>query len=915
MLRIYQNTRPADAKRYYCAAYYAKGHELEMVGNWGGKGAAQLGLAGRVDQQSFEMLCDNLDPGTGKQLTPRLRGDRTVGYDWNFNAPKSVSLLYARYQDPEILAAFRAAIGETMEEAEREMKTRVRARGQDADRVTGNMLWSEFVHFTARPVEGVSDPMLHAHLFVFNATLDPVEQRWKAGQFRDLKRDAPYWEAAIHARLAAKLKELGYGIERKGKDWDVAGLSPALLKKFSRRTNLIEAKAAALGVKTADAKAALGAATREKKQKDLSWDQLKAAWDSQLTQGEREQLARVHARVSAGEANPSTPSTEVTADRAMGQAIQAGFERESVVPEKRLLAAALRFGLGDVTVDGVHQELAGHGILRRTRDGREMVTTRSVLEEERAMLAYAREGRGECRPLAAGHRLKRDWLDAGQQAAVRHVLESRDRIMVIRGIAGTGKTTQMRESVEAIEATGRPVVIVAPTAQAARKVLREDEGFAAADTVQRLIADHDMQKKLAGGVLWVDEAGLVGTRDMAQLFAIAAKNKARIVLQGDSKQHHSVPRGAALRLLEEQAGLVPVEIRNIRRQGGDKEAVEALAEGRAQEGFDRLEAMGWVHESAGGKQHERLAADYADAVKRGEETLVVSPTHLEGEQVTAAIREELKRRGMLDVKEKEFLRLVPISLTEAERADVATYRGAESPLVVQFFQNARGFTRGERADVIGVDGEQVRVRAKDGKERGLPLDQASRFQVFLPSSVKVAVGDKVRITQNGYTSSKKRLNNGSIYTVAGFSPAGGIRLDNGFELDRGWGHVAPGFVVTSHSSQGRTVPRVLIAASAESLPAVNREQLYVSASRGKTETAIYTDDKAALREAVARSDERLSATELVATARPSRLGRLKSHVRSLQRRMLQSRTYASRVVDTIRDKVAELNRGREVAYE
>jgi hypothetical protein len=270
---------------------------------------------------------------------------------------------------------------------------------------------------------------------------------------------------------------------------------------------------------------------------------------------------------------------------------------------------------------------------------------------------------------------------------------------------------------------------------------------------------------------------------------------------------------------------------------------------------------------------------------------------------------------MLKVKEKEFLRLVPLGLTEAERADVATYRGADSPLVVQFFQNAKGFTRGERAEVLGVDGDRVRVRRKDGKERGLPLDQAAKFQVFLPSSLNLATGDKVRITQNGYTSANNRLTNGSIYTVTGFSPSGGIRLENGFELDRNWGHVAPGFCVTSHSSQGRTVSRVLIAASAESLPAVNREQLYVSASRGKTSATIYTDDKAALRQAVARSDGRLSATELVANARPSRRSRLMDHVTRLQQLAAQTRAVASRTIDKFRERVSQLNHGREVAYE
>ena len=107
MIRITQQDSAKDAKRYYATAdYYSEGQEL--VGLWGGKGATRLGLSGTVDKESFERLCDNLDPSTGKPLTVRTRTDRTVGYDFTFSVPKSVSLLYAMSGDEGIMDAFRA---------------------------------------------------------------------------------------------------------------------------------------------------------------------------------------------------------------------------------------------------------------------------------------------------------------------------------------------------------------------------------------------------------------------------------------------------------------------------------------------------------------------------------------------------------------------------------------------------------------------------------------------------------------------------------------------------------------------------------------------------------------------------------------------------------------------------------------
>ena len=111
----------------------------------------RLGLSGVVDKDSFERLCDNLHPQTGEPLTVRTRTERTVGYDFTFSVPKSVSLLYAMSGDQDLLGAFRASVDETMREMEAEMKTRVREDHQDTNRTTSNMVWAEFVHTTSRP--------------------------------------------------------------------------------------------------------------------------------------------------------------------------------------------------------------------------------------------------------------------------------------------------------------------------------------------------------------------------------------------------------------------------------------------------------------------------------------------------------------------------------------------------------------------------------------------------------------------------------------------------------------------------------------------------------------------------------------------------------------------------------------------
>jgi hypothetical protein len=234
------------------------------------------------------------------------------------------------------------------------------------------------------------------------------------------------------------------------------------------------------------------------------------------------------------------------------------------------------------------------------------------------------------------------------------------------------------------------------------------------------------------------------------------------------------------------------------------------------------------------------------AVTAGETALVVSPTHREGTRITREIRAGLKVAGKLGANERHFGVLENRNLTEAERGERANYARGD---VLVFHQNAKGFRRGQRV-IVG--------------ERPLPLDQRSRFQVFRTAEVPIAPGELIRITRNGMTADGAHaLHNGSVYPVKNFTREGDLELANGWIINRGWGFFAPGYVVTSHASQGSTVDRVLIGQSSESFPASSQEQFYVSVSRARKSCVIYCDRKRALLDAVSRRDERITATEFL----------------------------------------------------
>jgi hypothetical protein len=301
-----------------------------------------------------------------------------------------VSLLHAITGDERIGEAFRGAVNETMTEMETEMKARVRRDGKNEDRVTGNMVWGEFVHLTSRPVDGIPDPHLHCHAFVHNLTYDPVEQRWKAGQVGDLKRDAPYFEAVFHSKMARRMEDLGLPVERTKKSWDIAGFDKATLDKFSRRTKLIAEFAKENGIDTGAGRSDLGAKTRERKNKNLTMAELQKEWISRLTPQERSAIDHVASRIGT----PAIPEREPVAHEAAALAVDHCFERKSVVPERMVLAEALKRSVGQVSRDRVEQAVADQNLLLGERDGRRVATTAAVLAEEKELLDFAREGRG-----------------------------------------------------------------------------------------------------------------------------------------------------------------------------------------------------------------------------------------------------------------------------------------------------------------------------------------------------------------------------------------------------------------------------------------------------------------------------------------------------------------------------------------
>ncbi|MEZ6063744.1 MAG: MobF family relaxase [Planctomycetaceae bacterium] len=918
MLTATQATSIPGTKKYFenlVRGDYYLGQRV--VAQWRGLAADRLGLGdlAEVTKAHFVALLEGNHPFTGKKLTQRNRSDRRPGVDLTFAPPKSVSLLWAITKDEAVLETFREAVHETMtRDVEPLMHRRVRQgehAGTKQRTQTGNLIYAGFEHKTGRPVDGVVDPHVHMHCFIINTT--EHDGRFYAGEFEEIIRQRKALQARFEARLASKLDALGYPVEKvrffqsnKIKSgWEIAGIERSTIEGFSSRTVQIEDHARKHGITDAAEKGKLGKATRERKQDNIGLETLHQQWFDRLTDDEKAVFARLKQREQ-----PSQQQA-MTADEAIRFALDHHLYSQSTVERHQVVGTALEHGLKLLPEDA-DAALDRCDAIQRTKDvegaNRTFVTTADVLEAERRLIAFGRDGRGTRQALETGEiEFNRDWLNDQQKHAVKHVLTSRDTVTGVTGGAGTGKSALMAEAADAIAARGRKVYAFAPS-NGAKEVLQEN-GFSDAQTVEHLLRNTQLQAQVKNQVLWIDEAGLLDVRSMNGIFTVAKQQNCRIVLSGDTRQHASVRRGEALRLLEREAGLNMARIETIQRQQGRyRDAVAMISRGNEVidqttgmtgllAGYDMLDRLGKIKEISGENRHEQLADHYLESAKQGRSTLIVAPTHSEGNAVTECVRQKLRDRGSLDTKETAVTQLRSLNLSDAEKSQASSYHGDN--LIVQFHQNCKGgFVRGQRYHVVRSQDAAPELRpVAGGPSKPIPFDAPDRFEVYSEGSIRLSAGDKVRFTLGGTaTDRKRRISNGRLDEIKRVDRSGNLVLASGMTIAADYGHLDFGYVVTSHSAQGHTRDVAIAAMGSESLPAINARQFYVTVSRGSRDVAIYVDDKARVRRAIATAGRQMSATELIQESVPVRQQvPQQQRVQRQQRVQHQQRTLRERI--------------------
>jgi conjugative relaxase-like TrwC/TraI family protein len=708
----YSHQVAAGAEDYYLGAG-------EAPGRWVGAGAGELGLAGEVSEEALAAVLAGRNPADGSPLLDtRAPGRRLPGFDLVCSAPKGVSLL-AALAEPGVGAATRAAhdqaVGDALAYLERHGAWVRRGHNGAARQRASGLAAASFRHRTSRAAE----PQLHTHLVVLNVARGQ-DGRASALDGRSIYaqcRSAGFvYQASLRAQLSSRLG-IAWAPVANGMA-EPAGIDPGVLEAFStRRAQILAAMEANRSTSARGAQVAAWATRRPKLV--LSAEEaiaLRAQW------AKRAQSLGLSAEVLAGLVGEPR-STGLQADE-LGRVAQglvgpegltahsAVFERRDVV---RALASHAANGASHAELEAMADQVLGHPEVvpaGRNALGEARWSTAELVALEHSVTeaAAARTGAGAgvvAQATLGAVLAERQVLSGEQAEMVRALCRAGDGVAVVVGKAGSGKTTALEAARAAWAAGGHPVVGAALAARAAAE-LEAGSGITSCTLASLLNELARPEGRLgAGAVVVVDEAGMVGTRDLAKL--LGSVGDAKVVLVGDPRQLPEVAAGGSFGALARGLGAISLSDNRRQREAWERAALDELRHGQVAAAVGAYGANGRISlANSAEAARAALVGDWWDQRRADPDAAVLMVALRRGDvaALNGLARARMASAGAL-----------------GDEVVIAGVPWAVGDEVVGLRNDRRiGITNGTRGVVVGVGGPDsgLRIRTGAGDELALP---------------------------------------------------------------------------------------------------------------------------------------------------------------------------------------------------
>ncbi|WP_327195836.1 Ti-type conjugative transfer relaxase TraA [Novosphingobium capsulatum] len=400
-----------------------------------------------------------------------------------------------------------------------------------------------------------------------------------------------------------------------------------------------------------------------------------------------------------------------------GIALDAITHQQATFTSRDLATFVHRHSEGKDQFDAVLSAVRGSpDLVRLGPDGRgeERFTSRAMLEtEQRLEVATARLDAERHHGVPARHlaaaldraEARGLVLSVEQRHALEHVTGDSGIASVI-GYAGTGKSAMLGVAREAWEKAGYEVRGIALSGIAAENL--ENGSGIASRTIASLEHQWAQGRETLkpNSILVIDEAGMIGTRQMERVVSEAERQGAKVVLVGDPQQLQAIEAGAAFRSMAERHGAV--EITEVRRQAEEwqRDATRHLATGRTGEAIEAYHAAGLVVESRTRESARDALIERWDADRQAHpeaSRLILTHTNAECDELNAQARDRLRDHGTLGTD-------VAVETTRGTRLFAEQDR-------IMFLRNERelGVKNGMLGTIERVDRTGMAVRLDDGR--------------------------------------------------------------------------------------------------------------------------------------------------------------------------------------------------------
>ncbi len=641
------------AATYYqehSADYYVE--DLDHQGVWMGQGAEALGLEGAIEREQFQLSLAGYV--AGHKVQNAGKEDRQIGWDLTFSAPKSVSIVWAGAEaqhKQEIEQAHQRATKVAF--AYLEANTIAKRGKNGVIHEEARLVASRFNHYTSR--EG--DPQVHSHVVVSNfsvredGTVGTIDSR----VFYQNKMAAG---ALYQVELAWQMQKLGYKIEDGIKGtFRLRNVSKEAERVFSKRAKQIDDLAQERGVESYVGTRGIVLTTRANKvdcdlsEREETWGQ-EAREHSVDLNVERDLPDRI--LVKSDESILSEASQNLTVGHST-------FKENSLVRETAL--ASLGSCSGAKAMELV-QEAKGRGYVVGLENG--LLTTPDMAKIELGIMARVERmvklehyGVSDDQVVKDGiYVVKGKKIELGyeQRAAIRIATQA-GGLAVIQGRAGAGKSTMLMAVKECYDQENWKVQGIALSGQAAQNLQKESD--IESRTITSWLSRPGIDEKT---VVIIDEAGMVGSKQMAEVMQKIESSKAKLILVGDERQLQPIAAGGILHAIDQKVIEIAPEnsivMKEIWRQREVwmKETVMLAALGRTGEALEALVQKEKINFYENSSQARTALVDEFIEKHRNDFSsgMVLTNTSLDAQKINTEIRTKLQDQKIVEQKGVEF---------------------------------------------------------------------------------------------------------------------------------------------------------------------------------------------------------------------------------------------------------------------